>query len=73
MLDESDDHAVRELCARLGAKHFTPRGAREHEADDGRAAAGTTYERINGWLAELGYEQYDVLAAIDPEHVPEPD
>ncbi|MEO8560625.1 MAG: glycosyltransferase [bacterium] len=73
VLDESDDQDVRELCGRLGAKHFTRREAREHEADDDRVAAHSKHGRINAWLAEVGYDQYDVLAAIDLEHVPEPD
>lgn len=73
VLDENDDPGVRDLCARVGVRHFTRLGRPEYSTPSGRFAAGTKYGNYNAWLAEVGYAEYDVLAAFDPDHVPEPD
>ena len=73
VLDEGDDPAVRALCARLGVRHFSRLGRPEYLTPSGRFEGGTKYGNYNAWLAEAGYEEYDVLAAFDPDHVPEPD
>jgi cellulose synthase (UDP-forming) len=73
VLDEGDDEGVRALCARLGVRHFTRRGNARYQAESGQFAKGTKYGNYNAWLAEFGYDDYDVLAAFDPDHVPESD
>jgi cellulose synthase (UDP-forming) len=72
VLDEGDDPGVHALCARLGVRHFTRLGRPEYQTPSGRFARGTKYGNYNAWLAEVGYEEYEVLAAFDPDHVPEP-
>ena len=71
VLDEGDDPAVRALCARVGARHFTRRGRPEYETPSGRFTARTKFGNMNAWLAETESEGYDVLASFDPDHVPE--
>ena len=73
VLDEGDDDAVRALCDRLGVRHFSRRHYPEYQAEDGHFARRTKYGNYNSWLAEFGYDDYDVLASFDPDHVPEPD
>ncbi len=71
VLDEGDDARVKELCARLGVRHFTRRGSADFERESGPFAAGTKYGNYNAWLGAEGARRYDVLAAFDPDHVPE--
>lgn len=71
VLDEGDSPAVRALCARLGAYHFTRRGRAEYERAEGRFAARTKFGNLNAWLAEPESAEYDVLASFDPDHIPE--
>jgi cellulose synthase (UDP-forming) len=73
VLDEGDDDTVRALCARLGVRHFTRCGRPEYQTESGHFAKGTKYGNYNAWLTEFGYDDYDVLASFDPDHVPEPD
>jgi len=70
VLDEGDDPEVRELCGRLGARHFSRRGHDEWVRPQGTYAARTKHGNYNAWLAAVGYEHYDVLANFDPDHVP---
>jgi cellulose synthase/poly-beta-1,6-N-acetylglucosamine synthase-like glycosyltransferase len=71
VLDEGDSAAVRALCARLGARHFSRRGRPEYQAEHGPLAARTKFGNLNAWLAEPESQQYDVLASFDPDHIPE--
>jgi len=73
VLDEGDDDAVRALCARLGVRHFSRLHRPEYLSARGRFAKGTKYGNYNAWLDEVGYDEYDVLASFDADHVPEPD
>src|SRR5262249_41640213 len=61
VLDEGDDEAVRQLCARLGARHFTRRGRSEYQTAEGRFQARTKHGNYNAWLAEEGFSRYDVI------------
>ncbi len=36
-----------------------------------RFATGTKYGNYNAWLSQIGSRQYQILAAFDPDHVPE--
>ncbi|MEO6444841.1 MAG: glycosyltransferase family 2 protein [Gemmatimonadaceae bacterium] len=71
VLDEEDDPAVQELCARLGARHFSRARRPEFQMAAGSLRAGTKHGNYNAWLAEIGYASYDVLAMFDPDHVPD--
>lgn len=73
VLDEADDEAVRELCERLGASHFSRAGRDDLNTPGGPLRAGTKYGNVNAWLRSVGFESYDVVAAFDPDHVPLPE
>ncbi|MGH7540854.1 MAG: glycosyltransferase [Gemmatimonadota bacterium] len=72
VLDEGDDPRVRALCERLGAHHFSRAGITRYNRSEGTYAARTKHGNYNAWLAEIGYERYDAIAAFDPDHVPRP-
>jgi cellulose synthase (UDP-forming) len=71
VLDEGDLPEVRALCARLGARHFSRRNRPDYQAPTGPYMARTKFGNLNAWLAEPESAAYDLLAAFDPDHVPE--
>jgi cellulose synthase/poly-beta-1,6-N-acetylglucosamine synthase-like glycosyltransferase len=73
VLDEGDLPEVRALCARLGVHHFSRLGRPEYQTPGGRFARRTKFGNINSWLADPATAEYDLLAAFDPDHVPERD
>jgi cellulose synthase/poly-beta-1,6-N-acetylglucosamine synthase-like glycosyltransferase len=70
VLDEGDDPAVRDLCARLGARHFTRKGQGEYLTDEGPFKRATKYGNYNAWFHEIAWDAYDVITTFDPDHVP---
>ncbi|WP_460063945.1 glycosyltransferase family 2 protein [Streptomyces sp. YKOK-I1] len=71
ILDEGDDPAVRALAARLGVHHFTRNGRPEYHRPWGIFRTRTKAGNHNAWRAE--HERgYDVIAQMDPDHVPLP-
>jgi cellulose synthase/poly-beta-1,6-N-acetylglucosamine synthase-like glycosyltransferase len=70
VLDEGDDPDVRALCRRMGAHHFTRKGRAEYQQDSGRFESRSKHGNYNAWLAEVGFDRYDYIAAFDPDHVP---
>lgn len=73
VLDEEDDQEVRELCKRLGARHFSRAGMPEFREARGPLRAATKHGNYNAWFAHTGYDHYDVVAMFDPDHVPAPE
>jgi len=73
LLDEGDDPGARELCSRLGVRHFTRLHQPEYQTSAGPFRSATKYGNYNAWLHEVGYESYDILSAFDSDHVPRPD
>ena len=73
VLDEGDDPDVRELCRRAGAHHATRRHRPEHQTAGGEFAARTKHGNYNAWLAVEGYDRYDVIVNVDPDHILQPD
>ncbi|SFD49823.1 glycosyltransferase family 2 protein [Streptomyces aidingensis] len=71
LLDEGDDPGARELCARLGVRHFTRKGNPYWNRPQGRYRARTKHGNYNAWLAAHG-DAYDFMAAVDTDHVPLP-
>ncbi|PPA57053.1 glycosyltransferase family 2 protein [Micromonospora chalcea] len=71
ILDEGDDPAVRAMAARLGVRHFTRKGRPEYNRPDGEFRARTKSGNHNAWRAEHEH-RYDVVANVDPDHVPLP-
>lgn len=73
LLDEGDDPEAAALCRRLGVRHFSRRHRSEYQAPDGAFRARTKHGNYNAWLHAEGYARYEVLAAFDPDHVPQPE
>ena len=73
VLDEGDDGQVGDLCRRLGARHFSRKHLPQYQQPTGPYEARTKHGNYNAWLAEVGFERYDLIAAFDPDHIPERD
>jgi len=72
ILDEEDDPRVRRVAAELGVRHFSRRNRPEYNQPEGPFKARTKAGNHNAWLAENG-DRYDIVAQMDPDHVPTPD
>jgi hypothetical protein len=71
LLDEGDDPEVRRRCQELGVRHFSRKGRPEWNQPTGPYRARTKHGNHNSWRA--GHElDYDVVAQMDPDHVPFP-
>ena len=71
VLDEADDPRVRDVAGNLGVRHFSRYGRPDYNRSDGPFRARTKAGNHNAWLAEHG-DRYDVVAQLDPDHVPLP-
>ena len=71
LLDEGDLPEVRELCARLGVRHFTRKGVERWNRPRGPFRTRTKHGNYNSWLDEHGCD-YDFMACVDTDHVPLP-
>jgi hypothetical protein len=71
LLDEGDDPSVKRVCAELGVRHFTRKHVEDWNQPSGPYKARSKHGNYNAWLAAHGRE-YDVLASVDPDHVPMP-
>lgn len=72
VLDEENDSAVRALCARLGVRHFSRHGIARYNQPSGPFRARTKAGNHNAWR-DRHARDYDVVAQMDPDHVPMPD
>ena len=70
LLDEGDDPRTKLLCAELGVRHFSRKHRPEYQAAEGTFAARTKHGNYNAWLDAIGYAQYDIVIAFDPDHIP---
>ncbi|MFI9394730.1 glycosyltransferase family 2 protein [Streptomyces bauhiniae] len=71
LLDEGDDPAVKEVCARLGVRHFSRKGVAKWNQPSGPHRARTKHGNYNAWLDAHG-DAYDFFASVDTDHVPLP-
>jgi cellulose synthase/poly-beta-1,6-N-acetylglucosamine synthase-like glycosyltransferase len=71
VLDEGDEPAVKAMAKRLGVRHFSRRGRPEYNQAHGQFRARSKAGNHNAWRAEHEHE-YDVVAQMDPDHVPLP-
>jgi cellulose synthase/poly-beta-1,6-N-acetylglucosamine synthase-like glycosyltransferase len=71
LLDEGNDPAVRETCARLGVNHFSRRGAACWNTSSGRFKTKSKHGNLNAWLDAHG-DGYEFVLGVDPDHVPLP-
>jgi cellulose synthase (UDP-forming) len=71
ILDEGDDSAVNAMAERLGVHHFSRKGISRYNQATGPFRAKTKSGNHNAWRDS--YERfYDVVAQMDPDHVPLP-
>jgi cellulose synthase/poly-beta-1,6-N-acetylglucosamine synthase-like glycosyltransferase len=71
ILDEGDDPAVKAMAERLGVHHFSRKGIARYNQPTGPFRAKTKSGNHNAWRDS--YERfYDVVAQMDPDHVPLP-
>jgi cellulose synthase (UDP-forming) len=71
LLDEGDDPYVRLRCEEMGVHYFTRKGVPEWNTESGPYRAKTKHGNHNSWRS--GHEHdYDVVAQMDPDHVPWP-
>ncbi|MFD6417868.1 glycosyltransferase family 2 protein [Streptomyces sp. NPDC060194] len=71
LLDEGDDPAVKEVCARLGVHHFSRKGIAKWNTTKGPHRAKTKHGNYNSWLDAHGND-YDYFASVDTDHIPLP-
>ncbi|MEU0843409.1 glycosyltransferase family 2 protein [Streptomyces sp. NPDC005962] len=71
LLDEGDDAEVKDLCARLGVRHFSRKGIEKWNQPKGAFRARTKHGNYNAWLDAHG-DDYAFMACVDTDHVPLP-
>lgn len=72
VLDEGDDEQIKDLCVRLGARHFSRRHLAHYQAEGGPFQSRCKHGNYNSWLYEFGFDRYDFVTGFDPDHVPDP-
>ena len=72
LLDEGNSPDVQAACARLGVNHFSRKGVQRWNEDTGAFRAKTKAGNHNAWRDAHGAD-YDLVAQMDPDHVPSPD
>jgi Glycosyl transferase family group 2 len=71
LLDEGNSDPVRQMCERIGVRHFSRKGRGYLELNTGTFANKTKHGNHNRWLWEYGGD-YDVIMFVDTDHVPLP-
>lgn len=72
LLDEGNDPHVRAACESIGVYHFSRKGIERYNQPSGQFKARTKHGNHNAWRDR--YEgHYDVVAQMDPDHIPSPD
>jgi len=71
LLDEGNSDRVKDMCKRLGVRHFSRKGRGHLEFDTGTFASKTKHGNHNRWLWEHAGD-YDVVMFVDTDHVPLP-
>jgi cellulose synthase/poly-beta-1,6-N-acetylglucosamine synthase-like glycosyltransferase len=72
LLDEGDSPEVRTACGAVGVKHFSRKGIPEFNQATGPFRAKTKHGNHNSWRA-INERSYDIVAQMDPDHVPTED
>jgi cellulose synthase (UDP-forming) len=72
VLDEADHDRVKDLCRKLGARHFSRKHLPHYQARAGLFQAHSKHGNYNAWLYEIGFNRYEIITAFDPDHVPVP-
>jgi cellulose synthase/poly-beta-1,6-N-acetylglucosamine synthase-like glycosyltransferase len=72
ILDEGNDENVRRAAEAIGVRHFSRKGVARWNTESGRFKARTKAGNHNAWR-DAHESEYDVVAQMDPDHVPFPD
>lgn len=72
LLDEGDDPFIKKWCIANGVHHFSRKGHPEWNTPSGPFKAKTKHGNLNAFHAAHGHK-YDIVAQMDPDHVPSPD
>jgi cellulose synthase (UDP-forming) len=72
LLDEGNSPEVKEACEAIGVKHFSRKGIPEFNQPSGPFRAKTKHGNHNSWRAQ-NEQSYDIVAQMDPDHVPTED
>jgi len=72
LLDEGDDPRAKEICERLGVKHYSRKGVPHYNTENGPFKAKTKGGNHNSWHHQYGHN-YDFVAQIDVDFVPRKD
>ncbi len=71
LLDEGNDAYVALRCDEIGVHYFTRKGVPEWNTESGPYRAKTKHGNHNAWRSAHEHD-YDVVAQMDPDHVPWP-
>ncbi len=71
LLDEGADRYVALRCEEMGVRYFTRKGVPEWNRETGPYRANTKHGNHNSWRS-VHEHNYDVVAQMDPDHVPWP-
>jgi cellulose synthase (UDP-forming) len=72
LLDEGNSPDVRAMCARNNVHHFSRKGIERYHQASGPFREKTKAGNHNAWYDAHGAD-YDIVAQMDPDHVPFPD
>jgi cellulose synthase/poly-beta-1,6-N-acetylglucosamine synthase-like glycosyltransferase len=72
LLDEGNDKTAKQICRRLGVKHFSRKGIQKYNTNEGRFKKRTKAGNHNAWHDRNG-RKYDIVAQIDVDFIPRKD
>jgi cellulose synthase (UDP-forming) len=72
LLDEGNDPRAKEICHRLGVKHYSRHGKEEFNTEKGRFAKKTKGGNYNSWLHHY-VDDYDIIMQHDVDFLPSKD
>jgi len=72
LLDGGNDPEIRAVCQELGVRHFSRHGIARWNQPDGPFKAKSKAGNHNAWREQHAAE-YDIVAQMDLDHVPNPD
>ena len=70
VLDEGNTPEVKELCEELGVFHFSRKGKRRYNLQQGKFKRKTKGGNLNAWRDNFE-KNYDFVAQVDMDHLPE--
>lgn len=71
LLDEGDSPELKARCEEIGVRHFSRKGVERWNQPEGPFKTKTKHGNHNSWREQHALD-YDVVAQMDPDHVPFP-